>query len=671
MSSSTLSELAQRFWEWRSHQQPRSHDDIPRLYRPKHWIPRWSSRDVEKYLQDVSNFESELHTLKHNASGFDREDLIDVKLLESACARVRWEIEFLEIWRRFPRFYIDQTIGVIFDLLLPPNPTSQIIDEIRNLLSHFPIILEDAKKNLDRYAYREFAEISIKDLANIENQMKEMCDALIQNISIQDADKFRIEVSKGATSLAQFRDWLSVHVSGFNSARTVGRKNFEWFLSHVAFIPYSIEELIHIGEIEFDRATYLETIYINKYKDVRLPELPKDAKTQSENEKKLELEVRKFYEDESLLTQPPTLKHYLNAPRPTYLEPIRWLGVTDDLTGPKRVHENGVSYVPTPHVDMPYFYAANARDPRAGIVHEGAHYQQLAISWRHPREIRRHYFDSGVNEGLAFYNEEMLLAAGLFDDAPHSQTLMFNFMKLRALRAIIDVSLVTGRMSIEEATDYLSKKVPMDIETAREEAIFFASFPGQGMTYQIGKTQIISLLADSRRLLKEKFTLRHFHDFLWLNGNVPLSLLRWSYLDDYSEVSRATRQSDDDAKAEIWHNVRHMLDSFLAKDRANADRHIHTDVTLWDSVEAPLIFGLQGLNDLRDRRPTTESGPVVKRIENVNPTIDIFGDFAIARYELLVHFEGDIPLEHIRNSAVWRRFENGWKVIHNHEDVIS
>ena len=73
---------------------------------------------------------------------------------------------------------------------------------------------------------------------------------------------------------------------------------------------------------------------------------------------------------------------------------------------------------------LPYFYAANARDARAGIVHEGAHYQQLAISWRHERVLRRYYYDSGVNEGIAFYNEELLLAAGLFDDKVHSQTVM-------------------------------------------------------------------------------------------------------------------------------------------------------------------------------------------------------------------------------------------------------
>ena len=32
-----------------------------------------------------------------------------------------------------------------------------------------------------------------------------------------------------------------------------------------------------------------------------------------------------------------------------------------------------------------------ARDPRLGIIHEGAHSQQLALSWAQPSPLRRHF----------------------------------------------------------------------------------------------------------------------------------------------------------------------------------------------------------------------------------------------------------------------------------------
>jgi uncharacterized protein (DUF885 family) len=215
---------------------------------------------------------------------------------------------------------------------------------------------------------------------------------------------------------------------------------------------------------------------------------------------------------------------------PAYLEPLRFLGMTDDLTGPGRLTEDGVAYVPPPGPELPYFYAANARDPRAGILHEGAHYQQLALAWRNPRPVRRHYYDSGANEGIAFYNEEMMLTSGLLDDAPHTRTAMCNFMRLRALRVSADIGLATGALSIAEAARQLADRVPVDEDTARTEAAFFAETPGQGLTYQVGKTQLIGLIADAVRLRGPGLDLQRLHDQVWVNGNVPVALLRWELL---------------------------------------------------------------------------------------------------------------------------------------------
>ena len=81
----------------------------------------------------------------------------------------------------------------------------------------------------------------------------------------------------------------------------------------------------------------------------------------------------------------------------------------------------------------------------------------------------------------------------------------------------------------------------MDEQTARQEAIAFSTGPGQAITYQIGKLQIIKFLADARMHQGEKFNLREFHDFVWKNGNVPIALQRWEFLGDPSDVARIGR----------------------------------------------------------------------------------------------------------------------------------
>lgn len=530
------------FWRWRTLQQPRSHDDIPRIERNKNWKPAWSSQDVAGYQNAISDFQIRWKAIDAgtvNSLKVSKESWVDYQLIGSAIHRVYWELDYLKVWQQQPRFYIDQTAGVVFDLLLPIQVNDEIVRDVVFALNFTEEILSSGIKNLANNAVKAYAVVAIDLLKNIENQLNTMSKELAEFVDQDLADALEASTKKAIGAFVNYREWLISNLDSFKPISAIGKDNYEWFFKNVALVPFTTHELNMIGELEWDRAVVLEQISLNKHKKIAIPAIPSSAAEQVKNEANDERQVRQFYAEQGILSQPQTLKHYLNAPLPAYLAPIKWLGVTDDLTGPSRVDEDGYSYVPEPHNKLPYFYAANARDARAGIVHEGAHYQQLAISWRHERVLRRYYYDSGVNEGIAFYNEELLLAAGLFDDKVHSQTVMYNFMKLRAMRVIVDVGLATGRLDIASATAYLEKKVPMDHETAYEEAVFFSSSPGQALTYQIGKTQILKLFSDvvsDKKAKSEAFNMQEFHDYLWKNGNVPLSLLRFEFLGDVSEI---------------------------------------------------------------------------------------------------------------------------------------
>ena len=530
------------FWRWRTLQQPRSHDDIPRIERNKNWKPAWSSQDVAGYQNAISDFQKRWKAIDAgtvNSLKVSKESWVDYQLIGSAIHRVYWELDYLKVWQQQPRFYIDQTAGVVFDLLLPIQVNDEIVRDVVFALNFTEEILSSGIKNLANNAVKAYAVVAIDLLKDIENQLNTMSKELAEFVDQDLADALEASTKKAIGAFVNYREWLISNLDSFKPISAIGKDNYEWFFKKVALVPFTTHELNMIGELEWDRAVVLEQISLNKHKKIAIPAIPSSAAEQVKNEANDERQVRQFYAEQGILSQPQTLNHYLNAPLPAYLAPIKWLGVTDDLTGPSRVDEDGYSYVPEPHNKLPYFYAANARDARAGIVHEGAHYQQLAISWRHERVLRRYYYDSGVNEGIAFYNEELLLAAGLFDDKVHSQTVMYNFMKLRAMRVIVDVGLATGRLDIASATAYLEKKVPMDHETAYEEAVFFSSSPGQALTYQIGKTQILKLFSDvvsDKKAKSEAFNMQEFHDYLWKNGNVPLSLLRFEFLGDASEI---------------------------------------------------------------------------------------------------------------------------------------
>jgi len=324
----------------------------------------------------------------------------------------------------------------------------------------------------------------------------------------------------------------------------LGRQAYANFLHRVALVPLTPEQVGAAGQQELERAVAWETL--ERQRNGHLPELTLPA-TQAEQiarEAAGEQMLRQFCEQHDLLTFPGWLRRYRNLPLPAYLTPLRALGVTDDLTSPARLDEDGVCYIPEPTPDLPYFYAAMARDPRTLIAHEGVHYYQLARSWAQENPIRRHYYDSGSNEGIGFYTEEMLLQAGLFDDSPRSREIIYNFMRLRALRVAVDVHLALGLLTIDTAADVLAHQVPMDLATAREEASFFASEPGQAISYQIGKLQVLRFLSAVRLAHGGRFSLRAFHDRLLDNGNIPITLQLWETLGTRDDLHLLDTASD-------------------------------------------------------------------------------------------------------------------------------
>ncbi|HTW99575.1 MAG TPA: DUF885 family protein, partial [Acidimicrobiales bacterium] len=384
---------------------------------------------------------------------------------------------------------------------------------------------EAAREHLARGAYGELADSALGELDGIEQTLAKVGESLAEVLPASAAAELSARLQRAIPHLVGFRRWLAGERASMQPFQAIGREAFAAFLTGVAHVPYTPDEMLVLARQEIAAASVWEVVAEGREGEQRAASsLPVDAAAQCERERVLEHEVRAYYEAHGLLSQPASLRHYYNLPRPGYLTLLRFLGVTDDLTDPSRRGVDATSYVPEPGESLAYFYRANAVDPRLGIVHEGVHSEQLALSWGHADPLRREYCDSTANEGIAFYNEELMLQAGLFEDNRQATRVLHNFMRLRAMRVVVDVRLALGEMSIEEAGEYLEQHVPMDRETALHEAAFFAATPGQGLSYQVGKWQIEELLA-AALAARPDLGLRRLHDYLWLNGNVPPGLL--------------------------------------------------------------------------------------------------------------------------------------------------
>jgi hypothetical protein len=539
----SLDRLASEFWAWRAQNRPFTFDDVPRMERPA-GARAWSAAVVAKQRADLAEFERRWNALR--TEGWPVERMVDYRLMGSAIARVRWELDVNPRWQRDPAFYVEQTIDALQEELMPPPPfgvarSREIVARTENI----PSILEQARLTLKAIA--PFAQLTIASLADIDARLARVERGVSPLLTGDDQRaRFRIAIAAASKALIDYREWLKQNLPNMPRDFALGDKAYGFFLHRVALLPFTPEELLTMARQDFQRVLAMESY--EHQRDLRAPEL-KMAETAEEESARMardDANIRDYLIEHQIMTVPPDLPHWTIRPAPDYVAAFDGFGELDDFTGPSRLHQDGTRWIQPPSNDLPYFWKAYAKDPRTTGVHEGVpgHFFQLSLSWRNPDPIRRQYYDSGANEGIGFYAEEMMLDAGLYDDSPRTREIICNFARLRALRVEVDVKLALGQCTIAQAADYLARTVPMERGAAEGEAAYFATAPGLGIAYEIGKLQIQRMLAERRLEQGDKFTLREFHDYVWSNGNVPLSLQRWELLgldDDVKKVDELAK----------------------------------------------------------------------------------------------------------------------------------
>ena len=534
----SLDQLASEFWTWRAEYRPFTFDDVPRMEHEA-GMREWSAVVVAKQRADLAEFERRWKAMR--TDGWPVGRIVDYRLMGSAMARVRWELDVNPRWQRDPAFYVEQTIDPLQEELMPPPPFGDARSrEIVARTENIPSILEQARLNLKPIA--SFAQLTIALLADIDARLARVEHGVAPLLTTDNQRaSFRVAIAAASKALIDYREWLKGNLPSMRQDFALGDKAYGFFLHQVALLPYTSEQLLTMARQDFQRVLSMETY--ERQRDLRAPEMKMAATAEEESAlmARDDAKIRRYMREHQILTVPSDLPHWTLRLAPDYVAAFDGMGELDDFTGPSRLRQNGTRWIQPPSNDLPYFGKAYAQDPRTTGVHEGVpgHFYQLSLSWRNPDPIRRQHYDSGANEGIGFYAEEMMLDAGLYDDSPRSREIVYNFARLRALRVEVDVKLALGQFTIAQAADYLVRTVPMDRRTAEAEAADFATAPGLGIAYEIGKLQIERLLAERRLEQGDRFTLREFHDYVWSNGNVPLALQRWDLLgldDDVKKV---------------------------------------------------------------------------------------------------------------------------------------
>lgn len=94
-----------------------------------------------------------------------------------------------------------------------------------------------------------------------------------------------------------------------------------------------------------------------------------------------------------------------------------------------------------------------------------------------------------------------------------------------AARAVVDLAMHTGHMTIDDAARLYRDRAGMAEGPARAEAVKNGMFPGSAVMYWLGTRGLHTLRAEMSKREGAGFTLRHFHDQVLSHGSIPVALI--------------------------------------------------------------------------------------------------------------------------------------------------
>jgi len=169
------------------------------------------------------------------------------------------------------------------------------------------------------------------------------------------------------------------------------------------------------------------------------------------------------------------------------------------------------------------------------FIHEAipGHHYQLSLQQENVAlpKIRQFASYSVFSEGWALYAESLGEELGLYTD-PYQKLGAYKAEMFRAMRLVVDTALHTGKMSREEAIEYMMKNGGREEKGSTSEVERYLSNPGQALSYKIGELKMKELKAKYQKKLGNRFDIKKFHDAILLIGSVPLSALE-TYMEDW------------------------------------------------------------------------------------------------------------------------------------------
>lgn len=132
---------------------------------------------------------------------------------------------------------------------------------------------------------------------------------------------------------------------------------------------------------------------------------------------------------------------------------------------------------------------------------------------------------NAYTEGWALYAEQLVDELGFYKNDPFGQLGMYQALRFRASRLVVDTGLHTKKWSRNQAIDYLASSTGRARAACTSEIDRYCASPAQACGYKVGHSEIVRLRDKAKAELGPKFDVRDFNDAVIQTGAVPLAVL--------------------------------------------------------------------------------------------------------------------------------------------------
>lgn len=500
----------------------------------------YSKGALDRRVQEIKDFLDELDHF--DTTDFEVDARIDHRLMLQITKSALRDIEKFKSHLRNPSIYCEECMAGVFLLLVREfAPLEERLEKILGRLGAIPEVLARGKENIRcEDVPRVWNEVAME----ASQQGLALFTVLIPALA-QQVPKLATDLNSASQSAARavedyagfLKETVAAKAHGDFAA---GEELFQELVRENHMLDYSPEEILKVGWRLFEETDRAMTELAKQMDGGKTAgELLEIAKADHPKADEL-LDVyrqemaraRQFVVTKDIVTIPERESLKIEPTPPFVRGIIPYAAYM--MPGPLEKIQQGIFFV-TP-VDL-----QSSKEEQEQKL-KGHHYIKLPVTALHEAYPGHHLqlvFANSVGslprklgpsistlfiEGWAFYCEELMEQLG-YIDKPLQRLGRLSDQLWRAARIILDVSLHTKNMTVQEGIDFLVSRCGLEPTNAQAEVRRYTTTPTQPMSYLMGKLEIIKLIDEYKKRHPEA-SLKEVHDAVLSCGSLPPRLMR-------------------------------------------------------------------------------------------------------------------------------------------------